>query len=116
LRRSLRIAALNETTQEGPAIVAYTSSPTQHQSQRITRPKPKLSFLSPRLVLDGTLQPRSLIQTMSIFPLFPKLQMISNKSMASLMTRLMRYVIIFRRTQPQMNHSRILRCFVKMIA
>ncbi len=41
----LQIAALNETTQDGPAIVAHTSSPTQPQSRRITRPKPKLSFL-----------------------------------------------------------------------
>ncbi len=46
MRQSPRIAALNETTQDGPTIVAYNSSPTQLQSQWITRPKPKLSFLS----------------------------------------------------------------------
>ncbi len=78
--------------------------------------KAKAFFFSlslPWLALDGTLQPWFLIQTMSIFTLLPKLQMISNISMASLMTWLMRYVIIFRHTQPQMNHLCILRCFAK---
>ncbi len=46
LRQSPRIAALNDTNQDGPAIEAYTSSTTQPHSQRIARPKPKLSFLS----------------------------------------------------------------------
>ncbi len=46
LRQSPRIAALNDTAQDRPAIVAYTSSTTQPHSQRIVRPKPKLSFLS----------------------------------------------------------------------
>jgi hypothetical protein len=46
LRGSPRITALNDTTQDGPAIVAYTSSTTQPYSQRIVRPKPKLFFLS----------------------------------------------------------------------
>jgi hypothetical protein len=45
-RQSPRIAALNDTTQDGPAIVAYTSSTTQPHSQWIAIPKPKLSFLS----------------------------------------------------------------------
>ena len=63
------------------------------------------SLSLPQLALDWTLQPRSLLQIMSVFPLLPKLQMILNKSMASLMTQLMRYVIVFRHTQPQMNHS-----------
>ncbi len=46
LRRSPRIAVLNGVTQDGPAITAYTSSTTQLKSWRITRSKPKLSFLS----------------------------------------------------------------------
>jgi len=46
LRRSPRIAALNGVTQDDPAIAAYTSSTTQLKSQRTTRPKPRLSFLS----------------------------------------------------------------------
>jgi hypothetical protein len=46
LRQSPRIAALNDTTQDGPAIVAYISSTTQAHSWQIVKPKPKLSFLS----------------------------------------------------------------------
>jgi hypothetical protein len=46
LRGSPRIAALNDTTQDGSASVAYASSTTQPHSQRIMRPKPGLSFLS----------------------------------------------------------------------
>jgi hypothetical protein len=46
LRQSPRLATINRDTQDGPAIVAYTSSPTQLKSQRITGPKPRLSFLS----------------------------------------------------------------------
>ena len=46
-RRSSRIAALNGVTNDDPAIAAYTSSTTQlKSSRRITRPKPRLSFLS----------------------------------------------------------------------
>jgi hypothetical protein len=47
LRQSSRLTALNGVTQDNPAIAAYTSSTTQlKSSQRTTRPKPKLSFLS----------------------------------------------------------------------
>ena len=117
LRRSPRITALNDQTQDGPVIVAYTSSTTQPHSQRISRPKPKLSFSLSLLWLgfDGTLQLQSLFQIMSIFPLLPKLQMTLNKSMASLMTRLMRYIIMFRHVRLQTNSSLILKCCVKMI-
>ncbi len=46
LWQSPRLAAINGDTQDGPAIVAYTSSTTQLKSRRITRPNPKLFFLS----------------------------------------------------------------------
>jgi hypothetical protein len=46
LRQSPRIAAINDATQDRPAIVAFTSSTTQPHSQRIMRPKPKFCFLS----------------------------------------------------------------------
>jgi len=42
----LRIAALKGVTQDDPAITANTSSTMQLKSQRTTRPKPSLSFLS----------------------------------------------------------------------
>ncbi len=46
LRQSPWLAAINRDTQDGLAIVAYTSSTTQLKSRQITRPKPRLSFLS----------------------------------------------------------------------
>ena len=46
LRQSPQLASQNGTTNNGPAIAAYTSSTMQLQSRRITRPKPKLSFVS----------------------------------------------------------------------
>ncbi len=75
LRQSPRIAALNETTQDNPAIVAYTSSPTQlnHDGSQDQNQSCLFSLSLPWLVLDGTLQPQSLIQTMSIFFLLPKI-------------------------------------------
>ncbi len=97
--------------------MAYTSLTTQPHSRQIARPKPKIFFFLslPQLALNGTLQPQSLIQIMSVFSSLPKLQIILNESMASLMTGLMRYVIIFRHIQPQMNASRIPKCCMKMI-
>jgi hypothetical protein len=47
LRQSPRIAAINNgANHDGTAIAAYTTSTTQLSSRRITRQKPKLSFLS----------------------------------------------------------------------
>ena len=46
LRRSPQLAALNGITQDDPAIAAYTSSTKPLKSQRITRLKLGLSFLS----------------------------------------------------------------------
>jgi hypothetical protein len=45
LRGSPQLASQNGTTNNGPAVAAYTSSTRQLQSRWITRPKPKLSFL-----------------------------------------------------------------------
>ncbi len=46
LRWSPQLAAISRDTQYGLAIAAYTSSTTQLKSWWITRPKPRLSFLS----------------------------------------------------------------------
>jgi hypothetical protein len=45
-QQSPRLAVINGDTQDGPKITAYTSSTMQLKSQLITRPKPRLSFLS----------------------------------------------------------------------
>ena len=46
IQRSSQLAALNGITQDNPAIAAYTSSTKPLKSQRITRLKLGLSFLS----------------------------------------------------------------------
>jgi hypothetical protein len=46
LQQSPRIAIINKVNHGSPAIVAYTLSTMQLNSQRIIQPKPKLSFLS----------------------------------------------------------------------
>ncbi len=116
LRQSPRIAALNDTTQDGSANVAYTSSTTQPHSRWIARPKPQLFFSVFTSVGArwnfATLIPHSDNECLSFVA---KMQMISNKSMAPLMTGLMIYVFIFRHIQPQTNASGIPKCCVKMI-
>ncbi len=118
MRGSPRITALNETTQYGPAIVAYTSSPTQPQSRPITRPKPKLSFLS--VLTSGGAQwnfatsiPHS---DKERFPFvaqiaddFEQINDLFDDTINEICHHIQAYTT-------QMNHSHILRCFVKMIA
>jgi hypothetical protein len=45
-QQSPQLAAINRESQDGPATAAFASSTTQLKSQWITRPKPRLSFLS----------------------------------------------------------------------
>ena len=73
------------------------------------------SLSSTQLEIDGNLPPRILIQNMIIIPLWPKQQMTLNKSMDSLMTLSMQYVIKFKPTQLLMSHLHTCRCFARLI-
>ena len=46
LRRSPRLAALQNSNTDAPAIAAYTSSTTPSASRLFSKPRPRLSFLS----------------------------------------------------------------------
>jgi hypothetical protein len=116
-QQSPRVAAIiNRANHNGLEIAAYTTSPrNSHQDGLHHQSQSFLSSLSSiQLVLFGHLPLRIIIQ-MNNFLLWPKHQMILNKSNASLMTQSTNFVIMFWHLPLQMKLSLTHKCFKKGI-